>query len=521
MAIRTFAAIDVGSFELEMGIYEMSYKTGIRRVDHIRHVIALGKDTYSGGKISYGLVEEMCQVLGEFAQIMKAYRVKDYRAYATSAMREARNNQIILDQIRVRTGLTVRIISNSEQRFISYKAIAAKAGEFNKIIQKGTAIVDVGFGSAQLSLFDKDSLVTTQNLPLGALRVRGLLANIPATVAEHREHIEEIVDNELFTFRKMYLKDREINNLIGIGENILYIINRMDLKAYGDRIDAAAMNRFYERLCQMTTDQIEEKFGVNSKYASLLLPSVVVYKRILELTGADMFWVPGIRLCDGIAAEYAQANKLVRFSHNFENDILAASRNMAKRYKCHTSHNQVLEQYALGIFDSMRKYHGLGARERLLLQISVLLHACGKFISIKNSNECSYNIIMSTEIIGLSHLEREIIANVVRYNIRDFDYDKVQLETQIHQEDMPGYSRNAITILIAKLTAILRLANSMDRSHRGKLADCRMAVRDNELIITTGYQGNMALETASFEQKADFFEEIFGVRPVLKQKRRV
>ena len=135
MAIRTFAAIDVGSFELEMGIYEMSYKTGIRRVDHIRHVIALGKDTYSGGKISYGLVEEMCQVLGEFAQIMKAYRVKDYRAYATSAMREARNNQIILDQIRVRTGLTVRIISNSEQRFISYKAIAAKAGEFNKIIQ--------------------------------------------------------------------------------------------------------------------------------------------------------------------------------------------------------------------------------------------------------------------------------------------------------------------------------------------------------------------------------------------------
>ena len=74
---------------------------------------------------------------------------------------------------------------------------------------------------------------------------------------------------------------------------------------------------------------------------------------------------------------------------------------------------------------------------------------------------------------------------------------------------------------LGELTAILRLANSMDRSHRGKLADCRMAVRDNELIITTGYQGNMALETASFEQKADFFEEIFGVRPVLKQKRRV
>ena len=104
--------------------------------------------------------------------------MKEYRAYATSALREARNNQIILDQIRVRTGLQVRIISNSEQRFISYKAIASKEAEFHKIIQKGTAIVDVGFGSAQLSLFDKETLVTTQNLPLGVLRIRSLLDRI-------------------------------------------------------------------------------------------------------------------------------------------------------------------------------------------------------------------------------------------------------------------------------------------------------------------------------------------------------
>lgn len=520
MAVELFAAIDVGSFELELGIYEISKKTGVRRVDHIRHVIALGKKTYSEGKISYDLVDEMCQVLGDFAQIMKAYKVKGYRAYATSAMREAKNNQIILDQIRVRTGLKVRIISNSEQRFISYKAIASKAVEFNRIIQEGTAIVDVGFGSAQISLFDKDALVTTQNLSLGTLRVRELLARIPANAKAHREQIEELVDNELFTFRKMYLKDREITNLIGIGENILYMVRQMETKPMGDKVDATLLNKFYERFNKLTMDQIEEKFGVNAEYASLLMPAMVVYKRILEITGAKMFWIPGIRLCDGIAAEYADDNRLVRFSHNFENDILAASRNMAKRYKCHASHSQVLEEYALGIFDSMRKYHGLGGRERLLLQIAVILHSCGKFISMRNSNECSYNIIMSTEIIGLSHLEREIIANVVRYNIRDFEYDKVRLEGT-YQEGIMELDERGMTILIAKLTAILRLANSMDRSHRGKLADCRMTVRDGQLVITTGYEDDIALEALSFEQKADFFEEIFGIRPVLKQKRRV
>lgn len=337
----------------------------------------------------------------------------------------------------------------------------------------------------------------------------------------HRLHIEEIVDNELITFRKMYLRDRQITNLIGIGDNILYLMRRLGIKGGENRVDSAAMHAFYDKLSQMTIDQIEENFGVNSEYAALLLPAATVYTRILDITGAEMFWIPAIGICDGIAAEYASDKKLIRFDHNFENDILAAARNMAKKYKCHASHNQVLEQYAMNIFDSTRRFHGLGDRERLLLQIAVTLHACGKFISMKNSNECGYTLIMSTEIIGLSHLEREIIANVVRYNIRDFDYDMMQLETEAGQ-DLAGVSdRTAITILIAKLTAILRLANSMDKTHKSKLIDCRMAVREGQLVITTGYKGDLALERASFEQKAAFFEEIFGIRPVLKQKRRV
>lgn len=521
MAVQTFAAIDVGSFELELGIYQISPKSGLSRIDHVRHVIALGKETYIQGKISYDMVDEMCQVLGEFVKIMEGYKVKAYRAYATSAMREAKNNQIILDQIQVRTGLKVKIISNSEQRFISYKAIASRAAQFDQIIQKGTAIIDVGFGSAQISLFDKESLVTTQNLALGALRIRELLARIPASPAAHREQIEEIVDNELFIFRKMYLKDREINHLIGIGEGMLYLAQYMKAQSVGDRIEAKDLLDFYEYFTSLSMNQIEERFDISADYVGLLVPALVVYKRILEITGAQMFWIPGIRLCDGIAAEYADDNRLIRFSHNFEDDILAAARNMAKRYKCHGSHVQLLEKYALSIFDAMKRFHGLDARARLLLQIAVNLHSCGKFICMRNSNESSYNIIMSTEIIGLSDMEREIIANVVRYNIRDFDYGMVQLEAEMHLEKAAVIGRQEVTILIAKLTAILRLANSMDRGHRGKLADCRAAVRDDQLVITTGYKGDIALEAASFEQKADFFEEIYGIRPVLKQKRRI
>ncbi len=519
-AIQTFAAIDVSSFEMELGIYEISQKNGIRAIDHVRHPIVLGRDVYNGGKITYDTMDEMCRILEDFSRIMKGYKVQAYRAYATSALRDARNNQIVLDHIKVRTDLDVKIISNSEHRFISYKAIAAKDAEFNKIIQKGTAIVDAGFGSLQLTLFDKENLVTTQNLPLGGLRIRELLAGIPANLNLTLDLINEIIDNELFTFRKIHLKDREIKNIIGIGRSTLYLFQNKEKRMVPERVTADEARQYYQDTVSGSLDTIAARLGVNTEFARLLLPSAIIYKRLQEMMEAEMIWLPGIDLCDGIAADYAEKYRLVKFNHDFQRDIIIEARNLAKRYKCHVGHNQALELHALAIFDTAKRCHGMGKRERLLLQIAVLLHSCGKFISMKNANDSAYNIIMSTEIIGLSHLEREIVANVVRYNSRDFEYDKVHLEMGMSQSGLADMDVKNVTILIAKLTGILRLANAMDKSHRQKLVGCRMTMREQKLIITTEYEGDITLEKMSFQQRADFFEEIYGIRPILKQKRK-
>lgn len=518
--VRTFAAIDVGSFELELGIFEISDSAGVRAVDHVRHVIALGKDTFNDGKISYGMVEEMCGILKDFARIMKEYRVQDYRAFATTAMREARNNQIILDQIRVRTGIDVRVISNSEQRFINFKAIASRDSEFQRSIQKGTAIVDVGFGGMQLSLFDKEALLSTQNLPLGVLRLRGLLSRVKVMPEVEQNLVEEMIDNELATFRKMYLKDREITNLIAIGEPILTFYYHLEPSRRGGKITRKELDQGYQKLRRMPLDQIEEEYNVSAEYASMLFPAAAIVRRVMELTGAESLRIPGIRMLDGIAADYAEEKKLLKLNHSFTNDIIVTSRSMAKRYKCHMPHIQTVETAALRIFDCLKKYHGLKDRERLLLQIAADLHSCGKFVTMRDATECAYNIIMGTEIIGLSHLEREIVANVVRYHVKPFRYNEVPMEAKpaVHgrlvNPDNP-------TLLVAKLIAILRLANSMDRSHRGKLENCRLKLQNKKLVITTDYEGDVTLEAMSIEEKGDFFEEIFGIRPILKQKKKV
>ena len=197
------------------------------------------------------------------------------------------------------------------------------------------------------------------------------------------------------------------------------------------------------------------------------------------------------------------------FSHDFSKDIVSASRNIAKRYLGNIGHTEVLEECALGIFDIMKKYHGLGKRDRVLLQIAAILHDCGKYVSMNQSSDASYNIIMATEIIGLSHSERETVANIVRYNIREFDYSARE------DKSMTG----GMYMTVAKLTAILRIANAMDRSHKQKFHDFKMALKDDELITTADTMEDISLEKALFCQKADFFEEMYGIRPVIKRKK--
>lgn len=115
--MKTFAAIDVGSYELAMKIFEISAESGLREIDHIRHRIDLGTDTFATGKISYDRVDELSRVLREYRDIMKSYRVDDYKAYGTSAIRETENTAIVLDQIAQRTGVSIEVLSNSERRF--------------------------------------------------------------------------------------------------------------------------------------------------------------------------------------------------------------------------------------------------------------------------------------------------------------------------------------------------------------------------------------------------------------------
>lgn len=506
--MKTFAAIDVGSYELSMKILEISKQNGIKEIDYIRHRIDLGTDSFATGKISYERVDELCRVLREYKKIMDGYKAQDYKAYGTSAIREIDNSVIVLDQIEQRTGIKIEVLSNSEQRFLDYKSVASKGKIFNKIIEKDTAILDIGGGSIQLSLFVKDSLVTTQNMRLGVLRLQDKMSVLNLRPSQYENIIDEFISSQLAVFKKLYLGERKIENIIVVDDYISEVMGKKLTGMSDGSIEIGELSAFLDKALVKSAVDAARILNIPEENVPLLYISNVLLNRIAKVMGAKMIWVPGVTLCDGIAYEYGEKQNLIKVNHDFEQDIIACAQNISKRYMGSRRRSETLEKIALTIFDSMKEVHGLGERERLLLRISALLHDCGKYISLMNLGECSYNIIMSTEIIGLSHLEREIVANVVKYNHMDFNYYDIM--GQDISLDKEAYLK------IAKLTAILKIANGLDRSHKQKFKNIKASIKDEQLIITIDTPVDITLEKGLFNRRADFFEEVYSVKPVIK-----
>lgn len=509
MAYSMFAAINVGSNDVSMKIYEISDNKGIRQIDYVSQYLALGRDTYATGKISYHLVDELCQVLLRFKSKMKEYNVRVYRAYATSAIREAANREVILDQIKVRTNITVQLVSNSERHYLMYKGIASKTADFNHIIQKNTAILDMGAGSVQISIFDKQALAITQNLRIGSLRLQGLLSEQKDRVIGFSDMLNEYISNEIKAFEHYYMSERSVKNIIAVGDEIQAMIRMVPELELKDSITMEQMGYIYDRIISMTPEKISEEYGIALEIANILLPAAIVYKNFLQGAKAEMIWTPGIDFCDSIAADYADSKKKVLLDHNFEKDILSMAKNIADRYHCNKKHVTEVSRIAVEIFDNMKKVHGLDKRARLILEIAAVLHDVGKYISMNASGDGAFNIIMATEIIGLSHKEREMVAQIVKYNTKWLPSYSVFPEKMSREQ----------YIMVSKLTAILRVANALDRSHKQKLQNIKLSLNKKELIITTDAIADISLEKALFSSKADFFEEVYGIRPVIKQRR--
>lgn len=504
--MKLFASIYIGSYEVSMKIFEVNKGKRLKEIDCLKMQTDFIRDVIEGGSITSDTSDRLCRILNDLKRVMNSYKVDGFSVFATYGLRQAKNNLFVLEQIKVRTGFNVQIISNSELRFLGYESIAAM-DDFDSLIGESAVLVDVGGMSLQITLFSKGKIVTTQHLMLGTVSVAENLKKLAAS-STSTEQAYEMMNKELDVFKTMFLRDIEPKYMILLGDQISTISEVMPEVA-DKKVKLDDYIRFLNKLNKNFLKSLAFDYDLDFENEKFVEPYLMVHRAIANTISPKYVYAPGLSVCDGMALDYSYKKKWLTATHDFEADVLSAAWAIAKRYGSYQPHLKALVKLSDHIFEATKKYHGMGKREKLLMETIAILHDCGKYISISEASDCSYTIIMSSEILGLSHNEREIIANTVMYNRKPLDsYDVVS--DRFSEVDY---------LTISKLLAILKVANALDRSHKQKVKDVKMTVKDSELIITIESDSSYALEKGLFSKNADYFEEVFSIRPVLREKK--
>lgn len=518
MKITTIASIYIGSYEICLKIQELPSKKIIRDVDTIRYRIEVGQEIYTKKFIGSEKVDELCEILNEFYQISQTYRCDECLVYASSAWYQAKNMIFVLDQIKIRTGLSIQVLSNSEQRYLSYKSVSVM-NEFPEITRQGCAIIDVGGRSLQITIFEKGHMTLTKQIPLGTLRVLRIMSLLRQKTGHPEKQILEMSEKEMAAFRALYGRNKKVKHIIVLG-NYLKDICTGQLKTPAELafsedsehktvMEIKDFETYMEQICECSIEELAERFESLNSNDPVLFPNMMMYYGLAKSFRGEMVWIPGFLLNDGIAYDYAQKSKILSPVHDYEDDVLSCAKEMARRYQCDEKHIDAMERFALAVFDAAKKTHGMAKRERLLLRTAVYLHDIGKYVCLAGHSQMSYHMIMASEIIGLSHRERKIIALAVKYHGIALDPYEELLE-DVSKEDY---------MLVAKLSSILRLTDALDRSHKQKMQEFKVVRKDRQLVITVRSDNKFYWEQEKFQQQAEHFEQVFCLKPVLKEKR--
>ena len=504
--MKLFASIYIGTYEVTMKVFEIHKDKPFYEIDCMKMQTDIIRDVLEKGAISFNSTDRLCRILNDMKRTFESYKVDGYSVFVGPNIRQASNELFVLEQIKLRTGLKVQVISNSEQRFLGYEAVASME-KFNDYVNDSAVLVDVGGMSLQITLFVKGKIVTTQQLLLGTVSVGENLKKLD-TVTNSVEQAYEMMYKEIDVFKTMFLRDIEPKYMILLGDQVNLVSSVLALTS-DKNLKLEDYLSFLNNIDNSYIRQLENKFNISFDNTALVKPFVMLHKAIASTISPKTVIVPGLSVCDGIAYDYSFKKKWISSKHDFEADVVSAAWAIAKRYGSYQPHLKALFKLSDLIFDAMKKYHGMTKREKLLMETIAILHDCGKYISISDASDCSYTIIMSSEILGLSHKEREIIAYTVAFNRKPLEpYEN--LSDKFTPEEY---------VIIVKLLAILKVANALDRSHKQKLKNVDMNVKDSKLYISIESNASYALEKGLFSKNADFFEQIFSIKPVLKEKK--
>jgi exopolyphosphatase/guanosine-5'-triphosphate,3'-diphosphate pyrophosphatase len=502
------AAIDIGTNSVHMIVVRVRPDLSFEVVDREKVMVRLGAGGLDGKALTTEAMTAALQALSKFKRLAESHRVDEILAAATSATREARNGGEFLARIERETGIRPRVITGAEEARLIHQA--AVYG-----VDVGTAravVIDVGGGSVEITLGNATAIQAARSFKIGVIRLterfvqsdplsgrdeRKLSKHILSEIGRHCDQITSI----------------GFDRVIGTSGTILSIGAVAATAARGAppaelrnlRVSAKQIRKLRKEVVALGAEQRLNVPGLDPRRADLVVAGAVLLDTILRRLGAEELTLCDLALREGLVLDYIRRNRRQIAQVDKIPDVRRRSAlELAERCNYYAEHAQQVVRLALALFDQTRAVHGLTDREREWLEYAALLHDVGGLISYARHHRHSYYLIKNGDLRGFQPDEIEVIALVARYHRRG---------TPKRSHEEYAELSSALRRTVRTLASILRVAESLDRSHAQSISGLELRDRGEDVLLQVHTGSDAELEVWATNRHLQPFEKLLG-KPV-------
>jgi len=508
------AAIDIGTNSLHMIVVRVRPDFSFEVIDREKEMVRLGAGGLDGRSLTPEATHNALQVMSKFRRLAESHQVDKIIAGATSAVREADNGGELLQAIHQQTGIRARVISGPEEARLIHMAAAYGLGSPGEVV----VVVDIGGGSVEVTRGTGATAEQAESLKLGVIRLtERFVKSDPISPRDERRLVRHI-DDELGKYLDR-LKLSGFDRLVGTSGTVLSL-GQVALVADGrparaplrnQRVPAKTIHRIRKVLTELSLERRLRVPGLEPRRADLAVAGSILLDTIIRRLEAPAITLCDLSLREGLLLDYiARHRKEIAQADRYPDVRRRSVIELAERCRYWPEHAQQIARLAGLLFDQTRAIHGLTDREREWLEYAGLLHDIGVHISYENHHKHSHYLIRNGDLRGFEPHEVEIMALLARYHRR-----ATPKRRHSGYGDLPRPQQK----VVRTLSAMLRLAESLDRSHAQTVAAIELHDRGDDGLLQVRTSGDAELELWAAARHAAPFERLIG-KPVRLEARR-
>ncbi len=498
------AAIDCGTNSMHMIVVQIRPDLSFEVIDREKEMVRLGSGGLDGKALTTEAMTAALQAFSRFRRLAESHQVEEILAAATSAVREAANGGEFLAAVERETGIKPQVISGTEEARLIH--LAAVYGV--DVAGASAVVVDIGGGSVEITHGSGTSLRDAKSFKLGVIRLtERFVHSDPLSGRDERKLVRHIGD-ELSSYLRS-IRNAGFDRVIGTSGTILSLgtVASIERRRASDeirnlRVSAKQIHRLRKEMVNRSITERMKLPGLDPRRADLIVSGAVLLDSVLQHLEAPEITLCDLALREGLVLDYIQRNrKHIAQAGQYPDVRRRSVIELAERCSYWPEHANQVARLSLSLFDQLRGVHGLTDREREWLEFAALLHDIGTHISYPRHHKHSYYLIKNGDLRGLEPAEAEMIALIARYHRKS-----APKKSHADFGELGGKNRR----IVRMLSAILRFAETLDRSHAQAVTGVEIHDRGEEYLVKLRTTGDAELELWAAQRQTAPLERALG-----------